>query len=74
MKDGRCPKCEGGRIATTRYSLYFGAGVSGPTVDLFACADCRYTEHYMGGSVEEKVLVLDAGRWVQREGEGPFRS
>ncbi|MBX3270366.1 MAG: hypothetical protein KF729_08890 [Sandaracinaceae bacterium] len=74
MKDGHCPKCEGLRIATTRYTLYLGAGVSGPTMDLYACADCRYVEQYMAGSVEEKVLVLDSWRWVQREGEGPFRS
>ncbi len=73
MKDGRCPKCEGSRIATTRFVVYMGAGVSGPTIDLYVCADCKYCEHFMVGSVEERVNVLDSWKWVLREEGGPFR-
>lgn len=72
MQDGRCPKCGGGRIATTSYALYLGAGVTGPTLDLFACADCRYVEQYMHDSVEARVAVLDSWRWVKPD-DGPFR-
>lgn len=73
MKDGRCPKCEHTRIATTRFVVYLGAGVSGPTIDLYVCADCRYCEHYMVGSVEERVNVLDSWKWVRPADRGPFR-
>ncbi|MEZ4335831.1 MAG: hypothetical protein R3B82_04310 [Sandaracinaceae bacterium] len=53
--------------------LYLGAGVSGPTIELYVCADCRYCEQYMVGSVEERVQVLDAWKWVRPEDRGPFR-
>lgn len=72
MRNGRCPKCNGKRIATTSYALYLGAGVSGPTIDLYACADCRYLEQYLRDSVESRVAVLDSWRWLNAE-EGPFR-
>ena len=42
MRSGTCPKCAGKRIATSSFSLYLGGGISGPTIDLFACGDCRY--------------------------------
>jgi len=74
MRNGRCPKCEGDEIARTEYTLYIGAGFSGPTLELLACADCRYVEQYLVGSVREKVSVLDAWTWVKKREEGPFRS
>jgi predicted nucleic-acid-binding Zn-ribbon protein len=72
MQSGRCPKCSGVRIATSRYALYLGGGVTGPQLALYACADCRYTEQYMVESVENRVAVLDSWSWVQPE-KGPFR-
>ncbi len=72
MRNGRCEKCGGDRVATTSYALYLGAGVAGPTIDLYACADCRYIEQYMRDSVETRVAVLDSWRWVKPD-EGPFR-
>ena len=72
MRTGKCPKCGNHRIATTHFALYLGGGVTGPTIDLFACADCRYVEQYMRDSVDARVSVLDAWRWVKPE-EGPFR-
>ncbi|MEC7519545.1 MAG: hypothetical protein VYE22_06765 [Myxococcota bacterium] len=72
MRSGRCPKCEGQKIATTKYAQYLGAGVSGPTFRLFACADCRYTEQYLEEPVEQRVKVLDSWRWLKDE-KGPFR-
>lgn len=72
MRTGRCPKCEGTRIATTSYVIYLGAGLSGPTVDLYACADCRLIEQYLRDAVESRVAVLDSWRWF-RPDEGPFR-
>lgn len=72
MQSGRCPKCGSNRIAKTRFAQYLGAGVSGPTIDLYACAECRFTEQYMAEPVESRVAVLDAWSWVQPE-EGPFR-
>lgn len=72
MQDGRCPKCGGNRIATTSYALYLGGGVAGPTLDLYACADCRYVEQYMRDSVEARVALLDTWKWVKAD-QGPFR-
>ena len=72
MQTGRCPKCGGSRIATSRYALYLGAGVNGPNLALYACADCRYTEQYMLESVEDRVAVLDRWTWVNPD-TGPFR-
>ncbi len=72
MRTGRCPKCGGKDVATTHYSLYLGSGVSGPTIDLYACNDCRYVEQYLRDSVESRVAVLDTWRWVNADG-GPFR-
>jgi hypothetical protein len=72
MQSGTCPKCNGKRIAQTDYTLYLGAGVSGPTIDLYACADCKYVEQYLRGSVESRVAVLDKWQWVRTD-EGPFR-
>lgn len=73
MRDGSCPKCGGRRIATTKLVVYVGGGVSGPTVDFYVCAQCKYCEQFMVGSVEERVSVLDSWSWVQREEGGPFR-
>jgi len=73
MKDGRCPKCGGSRIARTEFVVYMGAGLSGPTMELYACSTCKYCEHFLKGSVEEKVKILDSWKWVQREEGGPFR-
>jgi len=53
--------------------VYVGGGVSGPTVDFYVCAQCKYCEQFMVGSVEERVSVLDSWSWVQREEGGPFR-
>jgi predicted nucleic-acid-binding Zn-ribbon protein len=72
MRTGRCPKCNSNRIASTEFTLYLGAGVSGPTIDLFACADCRYVEQYLRDSVDARVAVLDAWKWIKPD-EGPFR-
>lgn len=72
MQSGRCPKCSSARIATTRYTQYLGVGLSGPTFQLYACAECRYTEQYMVDSVESRVSVLDTWSWVKPK-EGPFR-
>jgi predicted nucleic-acid-binding Zn-ribbon protein len=72
MHTGRCPKCDGSRVATTSYTLYLGGGVSGPSIHLYACADCRYVEQYLADSVEARVSVLDSWRWVFPD-EGPFR-
>lgn len=72
MRNGRCPKCGGNRVARTEFVVYMGAGVSGPTIELFACAQCRFCEHYLRGSVEERVAVLDTWTWVGPDG-GPFR-
>ena len=72
MRTGRCPKCSGSRIATTKYAMYLGAGVSGPSLLLYACADCRFVEQYMVDSVEDRVAVLDNWSWVSPE-KGPFR-
>lgn len=72
MQDGRCPKCGGQRIGTTRFTQYLGAGVSGPSFQLYACADCRYSEQYIVDSVESRVNVLDSWSWVKTE-KGPFR-
>ncbi|MBZ0115449.1 MAG: hypothetical protein IT378_19120 [Sandaracinaceae bacterium] len=73
MRHGRCPKCGGGRIATTELTLYLGAGVSGPTIELYACADCRFVEQYVKNDVVQLVSVLDAWKWVQPR-SGPFRT
>ena len=72
MKSGRCPKCNGVRVAVTRYTLYLGAGVAGPKLALYACADCRFSEQYLDEPVEDRVAVLDRWSWVKPE-EGPFR-
>lgn len=72
MRRGRCPKCESSRIATTKFTQYLGAGVSGPSFQLFVCAECRYSEQYMLDSVESRVKLLDNWTWLQPE-EGPFR-
>jgi predicted nucleic-acid-binding Zn-ribbon protein len=72
MQGGQCPKCGSHRIATTRFAQYLGAGVSGPTFRLYACADCRYTEQYLDEPVERRVAVLDAWEWLQPDA-GPFR-
>lgn len=72
MQKGRCPKCGGSKIGVTRFTLYLGAGVSGPTMRLFACADCRFTEQYIVDEVESRVAVLDSWSWLQPE-KGPFR-
>ena len=72
MQTGQCPKCEGRRVAKTHYVLYLGAGVAGPSFDLYVCADCRYAEHYMREPVEDRVKVLDRWSWVTPD-EGPFR-
>jgi predicted nucleic-acid-binding Zn-ribbon protein len=73
MRTGRCPKCNSERIAVTKYTLYLGAGVSGPRMALYACAACRYAENYLEDSVEERVQILDSWRWVKPT-EGPFRT
>ena len=73
MRNGRCPKCGAGQVARTEFTVYMGAGVSGPTVELFACADCRYCEHYLVDSVKERVQVLDSWTWVRPDEGGPFR-
>ncbi|MGE0790892.1 MAG: hypothetical protein AB7S26_34780 [Sandaracinaceae bacterium] len=73
MKTGRCPKCSSNRIATTQFTLYLGAGIVGPVLELYACADCRYVETYLKDSVEERVQVLDSWSWVQKPEGGPFR-
>lgn len=72
MRNGRCPKCGGNRVARTEFVVYMGAGVSGPTIELFVCAGCRFLEQYLKGSVEERVQVLDTWHWVGPDG-GPFR-
>jgi len=72
MRTGRCPKCGATRIATTSYAVYLGAGVTGPTLDLYACADCRYVEQYMRDPVESRVAVLDSWRWLRKD-DAPFR-
>ena len=72
MRTGRCPKCGGHRVATTAYPLYLGAGIAGPTLDLYACADCRYVEQYLRDSVESRVALLPSWRWVRAD-DGPFR-
>ena len=72
MNGGRCPKCASTRIATTRFTQYLGAGVSGPTFRLYVCAECRYSEQYMDEPVEPRVAVLDAWHWLQPD-RGPFR-
>lgn len=72
MQRGRCPKCASTRIATTKYTQYLGAGVSGPTFHLYVCAACRYAEQYLADAVETRVAVLDAWHWLRPE-DGPFR-
>lgn len=73
MRDGRCPKCGCQEVARTEIVLYLGAAKSGPTLELFVCADCRYVEPYLLGSVREKVSILDAWTWVRTDEGGPFR-
>jgi hypothetical protein len=73
MKSGRCPKCGGGRIATSEYAMYLGNGISGPSISLYACADCRYLEQYVKEDIEQRVKVLDSWRWLVKD-DGPFRS
>lgn len=72
MEGGKCPKCDGTRIAKTKYALYLGTKAAGPSFALYVCADCRYSEQYMQESVDERVKVLDRWDWVKPE-EGPFR-
>ena len=55
-----------------KFNLYLGAGVSGPNLQLFACADCRFTETYVLESVESRVAVLDNWEWFTPESP-PFR-
>lgn len=74
MKNGRCPKCKASRVGTTEFTLYLGAGVVGPQIQLYACAECRYVESYLKDSVEERVQVLDSWSWVTPDDGGPFRS
>jgi len=73
MQTGRCPKCGGSRIAQTRYVLYRGAGISGPNLALYVCADCHFAEHYVTDKVESLVSALDAWSWVLPDEGGPFR-
>lgn len=72
MKEGRCPKCSSSKVATTEFTLYLGAGVVGPRMQMYACADCHYVETYIRDSVEERVQILDSWRWVKPD-DGPFR-
>lgn len=72
MRTGKCPKCSSNRVAVTQFTVYLGAGISGPTIDLYACADCRYVEQYIRDSVDERVAVLDTWKWVSPE-KSPFR-
>ena len=55
MKQGKCPKCEGTNIYTSKNSdRYYGersrVDVTGFYVlitDMYICADCRYIEEYI---------------------------
>lgn len=72
MRNGRCPKCGARAIATSQVTLYQGQGVAGPTLDLFACAECRLVETYLHDDPAARVDALDSWRWVHPD-EGPFR-
>jgi len=74
MKSGRCSKCSSDRVARTEFTLYLGAGVVGPVIELYACADCRYVEQYLKDSVQERVQILDRWKWVKPDEGGPFRT
>jgi hypothetical protein len=72
MKEGRCPKCERQRIATSKVTLYEGRGQAGPTLRIYACAHCRFVETYLHDDPAKRVEVLDTWTWVTPD-DGPFR-